>query len=140
MMPFSNAFVTPAKGTQLRKKIYHAAMPTTFGTVTQSLLKRFHETGPSIRAPSILVDSFPNFSVIPLPDDISLMEWNKIIHQMTIEYDANLASDATKSSMPKISIHDIETECSYDIKPINNIIEDSMDSFLQGLFSVSLCP
>ena len=109
-------------------------MPTTFGTVTQSLLKRFRETGPSIKALSISIESFPDFNTIPLPDDITPVEKNKIIRQMTIMYAANLASDAAKSSMLKISIRDIETQCSYDIKPIDNIIEDTLDSFLQGLF------
>ena len=133
-MPLSNTFVTPAKGNQPRRKICHAATLTTFGTVTQSLLKRFHETGLSIKAPSISVKSFPDFNTIPLPDDIMPEEKNKIIRQMTITYAANLASDTAKSSMLKISsIHDTKTQCSYDIKLINNVIEDSTDSFLQGL-------
>ena len=109
-------------------------MPTTFGTITQSLLKRFHETGPSIKALNISIDNLPDFKAISLPDDITPAERNKIIHQMTIAYAANLASNTTKSSTPKISIHDIETQCSHDIKLIDNIIEDTMDSFLQGLF------
>ena len=36
--------------------------------------------------------------------------------------------------MPKISICNIKTQCSYDVKLIDNIIKDMMDSFLQGLF------
>ena len=124
-MPLSNTFVTPAKGNQPCKKIRHTATPTTFGTVTQSLLKRFCETGPSIKAPSISVDSFPDFNAISLPDDITPAERNKIICQMTITYAANLASDTAKSSMPKISIHDIEIQHSHDTKPIDNMIEDT---------------
>ena len=134
IMPLSNAFVTPAKGNQLRKKIRHAATPTTLGTITQSLLKRFRESGLSIKAPRISVDSFPDFNGISLPDDITPSERIRIIRQMTVAYAANLASDAAKSSMPKISIRDIETQCSNDIKPIDTIIQDNSDSFLQGLF------
>ena len=93
-MPLSNTFVTPAKGNQHHKKICHAAMPATFGSVTQSLLKRFHETSPSIKALIISIESFPDFNAIPLPDDITPAQKNKIIHQITIVYTANLASNS----------------------------------------------
>ena len=133
-MPLSDAFITPAKGNQPRKKIHHAATPTTFRTVTQSLLKKFRNSSPSIKAPSILVDSFPNFSAISFPDDISTGEKNRMLWQMTVMYAANLASNAIKSSTPKISICNIKTQCTNDTKKIDTIIEDNTDSFLQGLF------
>ena len=110
MMPLSDTFVTPAKGTQPCKKIHHMTTPTTYGTITQNLLKKFHETGLSVKAPTISMDSFPDFKNIPLPNDITPVERNKIICQMTIAYTANLASNATKSSMPKISICNIKTQ------------------------------
>ena len=53
---------------------------------------------------------------------------------MIITYATNLASDAVKTSTLKISIRNIETQCSNDIKPIDSIIQDNTDSFLQGLF------
>ena len=133
-MPISDAFVTPAKGAQPRKKIRHAAKPTTFGTVTQSLIKRFRDASTSIKAPSISVASFPDFSNVPLPDDLNTAERNRVIRQMTVAYAANLASNAAQSTTPKISIRDIESQRSYDVKPIPTAIEDSIDSFLQGLF------
>jgi hypothetical protein len=133
-MPISDAFVTPAKGAQPRKKIRHAAKPTTFGTVTQSLIKRFRDASTSIKAPNISVASFPDFSNVPLPDDLNTVERNRIIRQMTVAYAANLASNAAQSTTPKISVRDIESQRSYDVKPIPTAIEDSIDSFLQGLF------
>lgn len=133
-MSLSDAFITPAKGNQTCKKLCHVMMPTTYGTLTENLLKSFCQADPVITTLSINKASFPNFSKITLPPDVTELELQKIIHQMTIMYAANLASDAANSSTPKISFWDIETQHSNDIKLINNPIKDNADSFLQGLF------
>jgi hypothetical protein len=83
-MPFS---IAPTKGRSASQEdlpLRHAAKLTTFGTVTQSLLKRFCETGPSINAPSISIEGFPAFTANPLPANIVPMKRNKIILQMKI--------------------------------------------------------
>jgi hypothetical protein len=53
---------------------------------------------------------------------------------MAVEFAATLASDAARAATPKVSFHDIEMQHTNDIKPIDDLIKETIDSFLQGLF------
>jgi len=132
-MPISDAFVTPAKGNQVRKKFRASATPTTYGAITKNLLKTFRQLDAPEAVPPVNVD-LPDFSKVTFPDNITDAEKKKIISKMAVEFAATLASDAARAATPKVSFRDIETQHTNDIKPIDDPIKDTVDSFLQGLF------
>jgi hypothetical protein len=133
MMPISDAFITPAKGNQVRKKLHASATPTTYGAITKNLLKMFRQLDVSDEVSPINVD-LPDFSKVTFPDNITDAEKKKIISKMAVKFAAILASNAARAATPKVSFRDIEMQHTNDIKPIDDPIKDTVDSFLQRLF------
>jgi hypothetical protein len=77
---------------------------------------------------------YPDFTKINFPDDFSASEKKKMISQMTIHFAASVASESVRPKTPKFSFKDIETQHANDVKPIDDPIKDSAESFLKGLF------
>jgi hypothetical protein len=125
-------FLTPKKKSRPRIKLRAASTPTTFSAITQNLQKAFGQI--SVSPPSVPDLAIPNFEQVKLPDSFTEEERKKIIHQMTLNYAASVATESTRVSTPKISYKDYETQHAIDIKPIKTPITDSAESFITGLF------
>ena len=133
-MPLSDAFISPAKGNQPRTSIRYANQPCTYSAITKNLLKTFCQTEPPIQLSTIDLESIPDFTKLPFPEHLRRSQKDQMVHDSIVAYATNLATDAVKCSTLKISFHDIDTQHSKDVKPIDNLIKDDIDSFLQGLF------
>ena len=133
-MPLSDAFISPAKGNRPRTSIRYANKPRTYFAITKNLLKTFRQTEPPVQLSAIDLESIPDFTKLPFPEHLSQSQKDQIVHDSIVAYAANLATDAVKCSTPKISFHDIDMQHSKDVKPIDDLIKDNIDSFLQGLF------
>ena len=129
-MPLSNTFVSPAKGNQLCTKIHYANKPRTYNAITKNLLKTFHQTKPIVKPLTIDLSSFSDFTKLPFPDHLTQSQKDKIVHDLIVTYAANLASDAAKCSSPKVFFWDIEMQHAKDVKQIDDLIQDNVDSFL----------
>ena len=135
MMPLSNTFVSPAKGKLLHTKICYANKPCTFSAITKNLLKTFCQAENAPEPLDFDLTNFPDFLKLFFPENIDQAQRNEIIHDSIIAYAANMASDTTKYSSPKISFWDIEMQHTKVMKPMDDPIKDDSDSILQGLFS-----
>ena len=135
MMLLSDTFVSPAKGKLLHTKIHYAYKPNTYySAITKNLLKMFRQSENATEPPTFDLTSFPDFSKLPFPDNTTQAQNEKIIHDSIIAFTANMASDASKCSSPKVSFQDIKMQHAKDVKLIDDPIKDVIDSFLQGLF------
>jgi hypothetical protein len=124
-------FLTPKKKARPRTKLRTATTPTAFSAITQNLQKAFSQISVS---PSSVPDfTIPDLSSIQLPDTFTDVERKSTIQQMAVNFAASMAG-SIRTSSPKISFKDYETQHANDIKPIETPITDSADSFLTGLF------
>ena len=107
-----------------------------YAAVTMNLLKKLASVTEDAAPPPIQV-KLPDFSQVQFPEqDMSYKDKRSFIEKMAIQFAATITTESAHKSTPHVSYKDIDVQPANDIKLIDVLIKDDVDSFLTGLFQL----